>query len=104
MEEKEILKINENKMNSMNLEFLYNLGSLIFSIIFVHCIYLFSIRPNAFALTAIGIIIGIFFGNSIYPSIIIYLICFFIRFYNCFGNRIDPFILIYHILPPSNSK
>ena len=30
MDEKEILKINENKMNSMNLEFLYNLGSLIF--------------------------------------------------------------------------
>tara|TARA_Y100000590_G_C15724191_1_gene1014571 strand:+ start:1241 stop:2059 length:819 start_codon:yes stop_codon:yes gene_type:complete len=54
MDEKEILKINENKMNSMNLEFLYNLGSLIFSIIFVHCIYLFSIRPNAFALTAIA--------------------------------------------------
>ena len=48
MDEKEILKINENKINSMNLEFLYYLGSLIFSIIFVHCIYLFSMQITYF--------------------------------------------------------
>ena len=27
-----------------------------------------------------------------------------IKFYNCFGNGIEPLILIDHILPPSNSK
>jgi len=54
MNEKEILKINQNKTSSANLEFIYNTCSLIFSIIFIHCIYLFSIRPNAYALLALA--------------------------------------------------
>ena len=45
-----------------------------------------------------------FVGNSIYPSIMIYSTWFYIRSYICVGKRVDPLILVYHILPPSNSK
>ena len=52
-EDKNIL-VNKNKGNILPLEFLYNAGSLIFSVIFIHSIYLLSIRPRAQSLMAIA--------------------------------------------------
>jgi len=44
----------KNKSNVLPIEFLYNVGTLIFSIIFTHSIYLVVIRPKAQSLVAIA--------------------------------------------------
>lgn len=54
MNEKEAQDLNKNIRGPLSLEFIYNLGSLIFSIFFIHFIYLLSIRPKAQALMAIA--------------------------------------------------